>query len=299
LSHLGSSYIFEGAVRNTVACVALALAASACSAGSRCQPGITPGGVIGDSSDGGTENGGLLAELASRELTGRAIEANPGYVAALEGSENERIVLAHLVECALTADVTITVHLPSRDLVMPGLAGYGAEWANGPCREDCQEWVTACNIARVNYYGIPVRIYFRSNGGIDAAPPPPEDLKLFNVEEGAFFGNMFQFPSRIYACRGRGFDPLYMTFRVCTDGEYPCGIVVAGPCGPELDGATGAPSERWACETFDPEHGTYVNCHGRTTSDGTFPPGKVFPHVITTLVRSTSFSAAGTETRCE
>src|SRR6185369_16301985 len=117
----------------------LALAASGCNAGSRCQPGITPAGIFDVGADGGTSNGTFLSDLASRALTGQAIEANAGYLVALESSENERISLQHLVECALAADASFTVHLASGDLVLKGSAGYGAEWATGPCREECQQ----------------------------------------------------------------------------------------------------------------------------------------------------------------
>ena len=104
----------------------------------------------------------------------------------------------------------------------------------------------------------------------------------------------------MYACRGTGWDPLEMTVRVCTDGAYPCGITVVGTC-TGFDGATGEPSDTYACESFDqPSGGSYVSCHNHllTPDNGGNPPGDVYDRVVTTYLKATSFSTLVPQEHC-
>jgi hypothetical protein len=94
-----------------------------------------------------------------------------------------------------------------------------------------------------------------------------------------------------YACRGEGRDPLLGTFRVCTQPGDRCGIQYVGACGP-IDGDTAEPSERHACEAYDPASQAYTRCHNRASEVGSdaFPAGtQVYERIMTTWVARTAF----------
>lgn len=271
------------------ALVALALCGAAC-ASSPPPPGALDPGVLHGVLANGLVQNGLLQDLASVSLTDASLSSLDGLAPLVEDDPGVATFLRYLVSCALPAGARVSVG----GHTFEGDAGLGAAWATGPCDVECQEWVSACLLARTNAYGIPVVIHTRG-------PHPalgdvtPEMEAAFPVEEGAFWGNFFLDPPREHACRGRGRDPLMSTFRVCAQRGSRCGIQYVGPCG-SIDGATGEASERHACERFDEASGGYVGCHERASLPGSdaFPEGTTgSPRVVTVYLRATDFVAGG------
>ena len=235
---------------------------------------------------------GLPQLLASLPLSDEALSAD-AIAEVARTSPGAREVLKYLVECALPEDAVVTADPSDPALVFHGRYGLASSWADGPCDVACQEWVSACLFARSNTYGVTVQIYMSADHpgiglGLDDASP---------VEEGAFYGNWFMDPPQAYSCRGEGYDPLMMSFRVCSQpgSDAACTIQHVGACG-AVDGDTGRPAERSACEP--PAGGAYRVCHNRARPvAGAWPePSRTFTRVLTVRLQRSGFSPGCGET---
>jgi hypothetical protein len=139
---------------------------------------------------------------------------------------------SYLVECALPEGDSITkTRSDGRSLVFEGALGLAPEWKDGPCDESCQEWVTACLLARTNVTGESVRLWLAADHpaiGLGHDPAHP-------LYEATFYGNVFQAPDALYLCRGtpqaHGQLSDYLEGRTC-GGRPPgaCGITDWGGC---------------------------------------------------------------------
>lgn len=235
-------------------------------------------------------NGAPLFELTRGALTSTALSSEPNASIIL-GDPYQRELMKYAIECALPATATVTASNGVDSFDFHGSLGLAPEWADGACQTPCQEWVSACLLARSNYYGVTVALYFDGNHPAFEAEQPPEGYGNYSVEEGAFFGNVFLDFPRQYSCRGGGNDPLSMSFRLCSKPGHICGIQSVGSCG-EINGETGAPSKRHVCSERD-ARGNYIKCRNRPTIEGTneFPePSVEFTRIITTRVRRTTFN---------
>jgi len=81
----------------------------------------------------------------------------------------------------------------------PGLLGLASGWASGPIGEVEERWVSACLMARVNWYGVSVLISSRGHHG-ELKKATDQELAEFTHPEGAFWGNLFSNTPEAYAC---------------------------------------------------------------------------------------------------
>lgn len=237
-------------------------------------------------------------EFIGAPLSGESLSANEAITATLAADPSSQTSLAYLVQCALPAGASVHVETPAGSLDFDGLIGLAPEWADAPCDVACQEWVTACMLARINAYGVHFSLFARG-AHPELAPEGPDELAeaaRYTVEEGAFYGNMFTDPPRVFACRGRGEDPLALTLRACTLPGSRCGIEVVGPCGP----VAGDPEARAACGEPTAE-GFYPRCRARAVAPGASAPpdAAVYERVVTTWLRPTAFQAGLEAPLCE
>lgn len=227
-------------------------------------------------------------EFIGASLSGESLSANEAITATLAADPSSQTSLSYLVQCALPAGASVHVETPAGPLDFDGLIGLAPEWADAPCDVACQEWVTACMLARMNAYGVHFSLFPRGAHPELVADAPDEmaEAARYSVEEGAFYGNIFADPPRVFACRGRGEDPLALTLRACTLPGSRCGIEVVGPCGP----VAGDPEARVACGEPTAE-GFYPRCHARAVVPGGDAPedDAVYERVVTTWLRPTAF----------
>jgi hypothetical protein len=87
-------------------------------------------------------------------------------------------------------------------------------WRDGPCDPACQERVSACVLARVNALGRSIPVVL--------GPPA-------RAAEGAFFGNLFSEPPRLFSCGGDRAPPRALG-RECALPGNRCGVTWTGPC---------------------------------------------------------------------
>lgn len=122
----------------------------------------------------------------------------------------------YLVECALPVGSSITKTVDGQLMVFDGLLGLAPEWETDECDQDCQEWVSACLLARTNVSGQTVTIWV--TGDHEALGWEAPTGALF---EAGFYGNLFEDPEGQYYCKGssQGVVAAKREGRTCTSGS--------------------------------------------------------------------------------
>jgi hypothetical protein len=178
--------------------------------------------------------------LTNNALTNNALTNNALTNNALTDA-NARELLKYLVSCALPANQSISLNAEGTTYTFPGGLGLAPEWGepNGQCDNDCQEWVSACLLARVDFLGVTREISVR--GDNPALTPTFAELLLYSNREATYFGNVFTAPEpqRRYACLSPGKTE---DTRVCGPSLEGCVVDVEASCNkvcglPRLDGS--------------------------------------------------------------
>lgn len=145
-----------------------------------------------------------------------------------EGDPDGAKVIQYLVECALEQGDSIEVVGPVETYEFWGHVGLAPEWKDGPCDTTCQQWVSACLIARTNETGEDVVIFVQGGHSSLGYGTDPE----YPHYEGVFFGNVFDDPSQMYACRGTtsGTAAAVQQGRTCTVDDEKCGFTTFADC---------------------------------------------------------------------
>lgn len=229
------------------------------------------GGEPSSADGGGTRSGGdwIINGLSEPTVSGVRVEypldspqglGAEGWLA--EGDPEGEKVIRYLVECALDEGDDITVTGPGGSYVFEGDVGLAPEWKNNACNNTCQQWVSACLLARTNETGADVMIFVQ---GAHPSLGWGTDLEYPNFE-GTFFGNVFTDPTSMYACRGTGTTAAIQQGRNCTVNEQHCGFTTFASCTADagcVPGYTGLPTIN--CQP-DPQGPTYqgIAVHVRT-----------------------------------
>lgn len=172
---------------------------------------------------------------------------SPAALAAIQmpgiDGDRSRQLLQYTVSCALAptdsfsftwTDGLGVVHQES----YPGLLGLAVNWIDHSPSASDQKWVSACLAARVNWHGVSVTISSRaSHPGLNKSGTP--EIALYDMEEGAFWGNLFVGSPRLYACNyGPNKGYARSLLRDCAAGhlnellqEESCGMIeIVGDC---------------------------------------------------------------------
>jgi hypothetical protein len=164
--------------------------------------------------------------LTNNALTYNALTNNALLSTALT-DPNAREVFKYIVSCALPPASQVSFVADGVSYTYPGELGLAAPWGapNGTCNTTCQQWVSACVMARVDYLGVKVQISARGDTPALAAPWS-EQLK-YTVREGSYFGNIFLPTPQRYACVAPGRHGLP---RVCGPSTVGCVVEDLGSC---------------------------------------------------------------------
>ena len=240
--------------------------------------------------------------LASNALSSSTLEASEAS-AELLATPDGRELFSYIVSCALGEDVSIQALLPGAPDTAPpttayscssgvcrfdGALGLAPDWAEHALSSKGERWVSACLLARVNRHGTSEEISLRGDHPMLATGAG--EAEMFDLEEGAFFGNVFTHeddPLEWYACRGRaqaagefgGLAP-----RDCTEpdpdnpGYTYCGFIYTGDCR-DFDETHSA----YACEGADGAQGSYSECH-TAPGPGKWRGARKYREVITAYV---------------
>ena len=213
----------------------------------------TTNALSGNALSGNALSGNALSgnALSGNALSGNALSGN-----ALSGNAltdpNAREVLKYIVSCALPADAHIDVNVEGVTYGFDGSLGLAPEWGEegGSCDDECQSWVSACVISRLDYLGQPLTISLR--GDIDALKTTPEERAEYSHIEATYYGNIFSnHHKKIFACLPPGKTEIP---RVCGPSLDDCIVEVQGNC-EDLCGD-------------QQSDGSYPDCHEVNTVDG-------------------------------
>lgn len=177
---------------------------------------------------------------------------SPAALAAIQmpgiDGDRSRQLLRYTVSCALApTDSFSFTWTDADDLVhqesYPGLLGLAVNWRDRAPSSSDQKWVSACLSARVNWHGVSVTISSRASHPVLNNTGAPE-IASFDMEEGAFWGDLFVDSPRLYACNyGPNKDYARSQLRDCAAGhlneqvqEESCGMIrIVGDCRDRCD----------------------------------------------------------------
>ncbi len=175
--------------------------------------------------------------------------ASPTAIAKKESLENQdwltslekRALLKFITQCALRKDQVLTVETDGLVFEYYGNLGTAPNWDGYPnsLTPSEQRWVSACVLARVNYFSTPVPINMRTKATSGFKIPVTEkELDQFPYHEGGFFGNIF-IDNKKYVCQGDAPKKVLVgKNRICsmasigqeTSKISSCGYTIVGDC---------------------------------------------------------------------
>ena len=164
--------------------------------------------------------------LAANSLAANSLAANALEVSALS-DPLARQLLKYVVSCALDQDDDVSIRIDGKRYDFRGELGLAPEWgrARGSCDVECQRWVSACVLARVDAAGVKRTISLR--GDNPALRPDARELRRYTDREATYYGNLFVHDRPLFACLSpdKSDDP-----RVCGDSLADCPMTVVGAC---------------------------------------------------------------------
>jgi hypothetical protein len=158
-----------------------------------------------------------------------ALDSPLGLNGALLDDPDRLATAQYVVECALPEGTSVTKVVDGITTDLQGALGLAPEWEHDACDEDCQEWVSACILARTNVSDESVELWLKGDHpelgtGTNLAYP---------IYEASFFGNLFADEDAQYMCPGLLVGPLLAQLqgRTCsaTLGGY-CDMVSYSSC---------------------------------------------------------------------
>ena len=182
----------------------------------------------------------------------------------LGDDEGFQDVIRYMVECALPEGNSVTKNVQGQTLTFQGMLGLAPEWEDGACDGDCQEWVSACMLARTNVSGETVGIWLQADHpalGMDSSPS-------FPVYEASFFGNLFSDEDHRYMCSGDASAQraAFLEGRTCSHGfGESCDFEVFSDCEMEDRCAFLNPAAKTAADCVINEQDSTVPFHTITT----------------------------------
>lgn len=135
------------------------------------------------------------------------VQDGPGAIRTLRDtpllrSADGRKQLQYLVSCALSPQQAVRYNVDGQSIVLRGSMALAPAWFDTALDSLAQRRVSACILARTNYFGQRVEISMRAHWP-DAPPALRTDAQEerdFPRMEGQFFGNLFSAAPSAYVC---------------------------------------------------------------------------------------------------
>jgi len=201
--------------------------------------------------------------LSANALSANALSANALTASALT-DPLAREFLRYVVSCALDENDGFSMRIDGKKYDFPGGLGLAPEWgrSRGSCDGECQRWVSACVLARVDAAGVKRIISLR--GDHPALKPQGSELRKYTDREATYFGNVFVPKQPRYLCLSPGKTD---DERVCGDSMRDCPMTVVGWCDE-------------ACADDDGPYGSFGDCSDK----GRARRGTVYHEAITVFL---------------
>jgi len=191
--------------------------------------------------------------LAANKLAGATLSTASVDLQTMAATSDGLELLSYMFSCAEPPGVSLTVN----GTVLTGGVGLAPDWTTRPLTASERKWVSACLLARVNYYGVSVQLSLR--GEASALAISTEERTDFTLVEGAFWGDVFtgEEPQVMHACPTafKASDPQMSTLplRQCavpsstTPAQTWCGFTAHATC--ESACSNQASSDKfWNCD---------------------------------------------------
>jgi hypothetical protein len=164
--------------------------------------------------------------LSMNALSMNALSMN-ALVASKLSDPLAREFLKYVVSCALDDDQSVTMSIDGTSYTFPGSLGLSRDWGQdgGKCDTQCQRWVSACVLSRVDFLGIARPISLR--GANPALKTTWSELRDFPGREATYFGNLWADGAPKFACLSPNKKEIP---RVCGDSLDNCPMEVVGSC---------------------------------------------------------------------
>ena len=217
--------------------------------------GFREGTVAIERPPGGFINNGLHDPQVGGFDPAHALDTVDGLDGASLGDAARLATARYVVECALPRGESVTKSVGGASVQFHGALGLAPEWQDSSCDEECQEWVSACVLARTNVSGQTVSLWLKGDHpelGFASNPVYPH-------YEASFFGNLFAGPDQAYVCPGETSGPVIaqLQSRTCSSGDW-CGFTSYSSCRAtarcEFVGTLSSP--------------TAIDCHAGATPSG-------------------------------
>ncbi len=159
---------------------------------------------------------------------------------ALAAQDGGLELLTYMVSCALPEGESLAV----AGQTLSGSIGLAPQWLDAGLDATSRRWLTACLLARVNYFGVSVHLSIRGNNA--ALATSAEESAAYTLYEGAFFGDLFgdvaDKRSCISAFKATAPQISTMPLRECTvtdfwTGRTRCDFTPTGVCEDVCSGA--------------------------------------------------------------
>jgi hypothetical protein len=173
-----------------------------------------------------TMNALTMNALTMNALTMNALTMNALTMNGLRDPLS-RELFTYIVSCALEDGDHVSVKIDGKRYTFDGSLGLAPEWGEdrGSCDGECQRWVSACVLARVDAAGVKKPISIR--GDHPALRPTMDELRRFTDREATYYGNIFAANKPRFLCLSPGKTS---DQRVCGDSLAHCPMTVVGSC---------------------------------------------------------------------
>jgi hypothetical protein len=215
------------------------------------------------SSNGLSANGLSANGLSANGLSANGLSANSAAMSALrsplQGPAAQEF-LRYVVSCALGPAATFSLNINGTNVAFTGELNLAPEWggAGGFCDSRCQELVSACVMARVNFLGHHIQLSLRGSPALSPAlTSTTSERSDYPKEEATYFGNLFLSTPQRLACTSPSHPNLID--RVCGSGlsnHQSCIIRILGAC----DSTPGGLGNPKICDYQDPVAGYREGC---------------------------------------
>jgi hypothetical protein len=180
---------------------------------------------------GGFINNGLHDPEVGGIDPDHPLTSNSGLKPSKLDDDPARLATArYVVECALPEGESVVKNVAGVVVELEGALGLAPEWQDSDCDEECQEWVSACVIARTNVSGTTVPLWLTGDHPALGFTTTP----TYSTYEASFFGNLFASPNQAYVCpasEGEGAVLAQLQGRTCSNesGGW-CGFTSYSNC---------------------------------------------------------------------
>lgn len=140
---------------------------------------------------------------AITQLGNAAFSLDSDAAASMLASEGSREVLDYLIGCAFRKTQSFTGDSGGTSYTFQGDVGLAKSWKTQALSLKQKRWVSACMFARINNHGTLMNVSLR--GPHHALRVTQAEVGQYTLEEGVFYGNIFNNPASIvgWSCRGQ------------------------------------------------------------------------------------------------